>query len=143
MQNRSIGKELTFIARNLNRYLDIKTAHLHLSSATIPFLTYLYVNDGIHQDEMAENLHFDKSSVARAIKVLQQKGYVNKAVDPRMKRRNIITVTALGLSIKNELLRILESITERALKGFSADEIESYFKLTEMIDQNTQQMLRD
>jgi DNA-binding MarR family transcriptional regulator len=143
MPARSIGKEISYIARSLNRYLDAKTRHLNLSSATVPFLAYLCMHDGVYQDEMAADLHFDKSSVTRAITALEKRGYVNRLVDPRIKRRNLITVTEAGLSLKDELIQILSQTTERLFAGFSPEEREVYFQSTEKINQNIKLMLSD
>lgn len=48
------------------------------SNFTIPFLTYLYEHDGIHQDILARDLQFDKSSAARAVASLEKHGYLQK-----------------------------------------------------------------
>ena len=141
MTQRSIGKQITYIARALNRYVDQQTAHLNLSSATVPFLTYLYGHNGVHQDEMAANLQFDKSSVTRAVKALQKRGYVDKSVDPGNKRRNLVTVTDLGLSIKDELLEILKQTTRLAFAGFGQREMELYFQYTDKLNQNIKLMV--
>jgi len=143
MHARSIGKLVTYIARHLNRYVDLETAHLNLSSATVPFLTYLCEHNGVHQDEMAENLQFDKSSAARAVKALEQRGYVTKVIDPNNKRRNVVTLTKLGLSIQDELSEILKQTTNRLFADFRASEIDRYFKNTEKINQNLKKMMKD
>lgn len=143
MHARSIGKLITYIARHLNRYVDRETAHLRLSSATVPFLTYLYEHNGVHQDEMAENLQFDKSSAARAVKVLEQRGYVTKVIDSNNKRRNVVTLTNRGFSIQDELAEILEQTTNRLFADFRASEIDRYFKTTQKINQNLRKMMND
>ena len=143
MGDQSIGREITYIARSINRYMDAKTRHLNLSNATVPFLAHLCMRDGMYQDEMAAALHFDKSSVTRAITALEKRGYVNRLVDPRIKRRNLIKITGLGLSLKDELLQILSQTTESLFAGFSPEEREAYFQSTEKINQNIKRMLSD
>jgi DNA-binding MarR family transcriptional regulator len=141
MQNRSIGKNISYIARALSRYIDQETKHLQLSNATVPFLTYLYEHEGIHQDEMAKNLQFDKSSAARSIKTLETLGYIKKITDRGNKRRNIVTVTELGRGIQDELYSILRECTKHIFTGFSQEEIELYFAYTEKINKNVMKML--
>ena len=143
MSERSIGKQITHVARYLNRCIDLKTAHLGVGSATIPFLTYLYEHDGIHQEEMAVNLQFDKSSVTRAVKALEQKGYVRKTVDPEVKRKNRLTVTSQGLGIRDELHEILRQSTREVFRGFSPGEIAFYFKFTEKINRNIERIISE
>ena len=140
-QNRSIGKSISFISRSLGRYIDSKTKHLGLSHFTVPFLTYLYEHDGVHQDELAENLQFDKSSAARAVSALEKSGYVTKTPDLNNRRRNTIKITKKALAIKPELFQILELTTKKLFEGFSADQVELYFESTDHINLNAQTML--
>jgi DNA-binding MarR family transcriptional regulator len=141
MSHRSIGKNISSIARALSRYIDQETAHLRLSNATVPFLTYLYEHEGVHQDEMARTLQFDKSSAARAIKTLEKLGYVARETDRSNKRRNVVTVTAPGRSIQEELYEILRRSTKRIFTGFSENEIDIYFRCTDRINANINRMI--
>ena len=143
MSERSIGKQITSIARSLSRYLDNRTSHLHLSSATIPFLTYLYEHNGVHQDEMARNLQFDKSSATRAIKTLEQRGYVSREIDKTNRRKNVVSVTRLGFSIKEELYAILRHTTTQIFQDFSANEKDAYFRYTDKVNENITQMINE
>ena len=141
MNNRSIAKNISYIARGISRYLDQEAKHLKLRSATIPFLVYLYEHEGVHQDQMAQDLQFDKSSAARAVKALERLGYVNKVADNSNRRKNIITVTTLGRSVEDELYAILRQCTKQLFTGLSEEEIDFYFAYTEKVNENLSTML--
>jgi len=117
--------------------------HLNLSHFTIPFITYLYEHDGVHQDELAEKLQYDKSSAARAVSALVQQGYATKHIDETNKRRNIIEITAKGLSTKEELISILMETTDSLFNNFSSSEKNEYFELMNKIENNICSMLAD
>ncbi len=139
----SIGKEISYISRTLSRYLDAKTAHLGLGAASIPILTYLYDNEGVHQDILAEALQFDKSSAARAVARLEKEGYVTKRPDLSNRRRNIIRTTERARSVKREILDILRGVTEQLFTGFSEKEVALYFELSRKIHINAALMLKE
>jgi DNA-binding MarR family transcriptional regulator len=140
-EHRSIGKSISYLARSLGRYIDTETAHLKLSNAAVPFITYLYEHDGVHQDELAEQLHYDKSSAARAVSSLEKHGYVTRTTDQSNKRRNVIRTTPEAHKIKPELYKLLQETTVKLFEGFSAEETNQYFRLTKLITQNAAGML--
>lgn len=142
-EHRSIGKSISYISRSLGRYIDLKTKHLNLGNSTIPFLTYLYGRDGVHQDLLAKDLHFDKSSAARAVASLEKHGYLTKTIDPENRRRNIIKITEKALEAKDEVYQILKQTTEKLFKGFSESQIEAYFEYTEQINLTAKAMLKE
>lgn len=142
-EHRSIGKNISYISRSLGRYIDMKTKHLNVSNFTIPFLTYLYEHNGIHQDMLAKDLQFDKSSAARAVASLERHGYLTKTIDPENRRRNIIKITEKALGIKEEVYQILKQTTEKLFAGFSESQIDAYFVYTEQINLTAKAMLKE
>ena len=142
-EHRSIGKQISTISRCMSMVLDMRTAHLGLSAATIPILTFLYNNDGVHQDILAERLQFNKSSAARAVARLAKAGYITKTVLPSNRRRNIIRITQKTYDAWPEILRILKGVTDDLFTDFSEEEIELYFDLTQKIHSRMGHMLRE
>ena len=123
--------------------MDRKAAHLGLGAATIPILTFLYDNEGVHQDILAEALQYDKSSAARAVARLERQGYITKTPDPSNRRRNIICTTPRARETREEILKILKRITEQLFIGFNEDEIAVYFELTQNLSHNAAAMLKE
>ncbi|WP_022664504.1 MarR family winged helix-turn-helix transcriptional regulator [Desulfospira joergensenii] len=142
-EHRSIGKKISFISRSMGRYIDAKTRHLELGNFTIPFLTYLFENNGVHQDVLAEALLFDKSSAARAVALLEKRGYVTKTPDPENGRKNIIRTTPKAGAVRAELHGILKKTTRELFAGFSKTEIETYFDLSFRIHENAVNMVKE
>jgi DNA-binding MarR family transcriptional regulator len=140
MKKTSIGKEISEISRTMNRFVDKEVAHLKLSNATVPFIAQLFSQDGVHQEELAEKLHFDKSSAARALTALEKAGYVVRVQDSKNKRRNIIYVTENGRAVRDELMQILASLTKRLFEGFSDEEMDEYYTMTERLRTNLMRM---
>lgn len=142
-KHRSIGKQISTLAKSLSAIVDKKLASLGLNAATLPVIDFLYENDGVHQDVLAEALQFDKSSATRSVERLLEEGYVTKTVDPSNRRRNIIQCTEKALAAKKDLIRTLKSVTDELFLHFSEEEIEQYFSLTRKIDTRAKSILKE
>ena len=59
--------------------------------------------DGITQEELANNFHMNESTIARALRKLEDSGTVQRKVDNQNRRKKIITVTEKGKSIVNTI----------------------------------------
>jgi DNA-binding MarR family transcriptional regulator len=62
--------------------------------------------DGISQEELNENLNFDKATTARAIKKLIKNGYLTKKIDDNDHRMNRIFLTNKAYNIYNEMVNM-------------------------------------
>ncbi len=141
-EHRSIGKQITTISRCLSTIVDIKLGYLGLNAATVPVIGFIYDNEGVSQDVVAEALQFDKSSATRSLARLEKEGYVSKTTDHSNRRRNIIRSTEKARAAKQEIFRQLKNITDELFVNFSEDEIEQYFYLTKKIHTDAMKMLR-
>ena len=142
-ENRSIGKSISYISRSLGRYIDSEAKHLNLGHFTLPFLTYLYEHNGVHQDLLAKDLQYDKSSAARAVASLEKNGYIRKTIDQNNRRRNTIEITDKAMDIREELYQILMLTNQKLFTGFSESQIEVYFEYTERLNMAIKAMLEE
>ncbi|WP_051295086.1 MarR family winged helix-turn-helix transcriptional regulator [Maridesulfovibrio bastinii] len=142
-KHRSIGKKVGIIARYLDMILDSRLAHLGLSAATIPIITFLYENEGVNQDTLAESLQFNKSTAARAVSKLEKEGYLTRTVDPDNRRSNILRTTEKSRSIEEAVNQILKGLTDDVFAGFNDKDIDQYFHLTELISARVLQMHKE
>ncbi|MFZ7102404.1 MAG: MarR family winged helix-turn-helix transcriptional regulator [Peptococcaceae bacterium] len=100
---KSIGRLVSILHRQAQIYINYSLKEFNITSAEYSFLLYLYMNDGITQDELSSFLYIDKSATARAIKSLEEKGYVTKEKDCTDKRCNRIYLTAKARHCKKEI----------------------------------------
>ncbi|ROR29282.1 DNA-binding MarR family transcriptional regulator [Mobilisporobacter senegalensis] len=85
---KSIGRLISILHRQAQIYINHALKDYNITSAEHSFLLYLWKNDGANQDEMSVFLYIDKAATARAIKSLEEKGYVIKDKDSNDKRFN-------------------------------------------------------
>lgn len=124
--NKSIGRLVSILHRQSQIYINFILKDFGISSAEYSFLLYLYNKDGLTQDALSSYLYIDKAATARAIKSLEEKGYVIKDKDEKDKRCNRIYLTEKANNIKNEIRHKVSSWSRF---------------LTEDIDENTINMV--
>lgn len=135
-KTQSIGRWISVLYRYGQSYLDKKLHPYNLSSGQFIFLVVLLEKDGVSQEFLAKRLNIDKATTARAIKRMEQAGYVIKKVDPEDKRARIIHVTDKALQLKPVLKNISEEWTGRLTEDFTVQEREIIFQLLQKMSRN-------
>src|SRR6202035_4583135 len=74
--------------------------------------------------ELGERLHLDSGTLTPLLKRLESTGYVTRSRDAQDERRVLVTLTAEGLSLRDRLASVPESLFERC-RGFDVTEVES------------------
>ena len=108
----------------------------NIGSGQFHFLMMLYRKDGVNQETLAERLHLDKATSARAIKKLEEQGFVIRKKDPNDRRNYHIHLTPKAIKLKKNIRKILSNWTDILLKGLSDEEEEQLYILLEKISQN-------
>lgn len=116
---RSIGN----IARMIQTKTDVELKPFGLEKGQYVYITRIFENPGIHQEELSRQIKMDKTSTSKALKKLESLGYIIRAKDPEDKRKYNIRVTEEGKKIyliimdkERENLEILKaSLSEQDL----------------------------
>lgn len=124
-----LGKSIARIHKMSMMYLSKQFSRFNIGSGQCFFLVKIYNNPGITQEELASSMFFDKGTTARAIKVLEDNGYVKRVKREDDKRAYSVIATEKAESIKKDVYSILDS-WEETLKGcFTIDEGEQFIRL--------------
>lgn len=112
----SIGRLISILHRQSQIYINCVLKEYGITSAEYAFLLYLYKKDGITQDDLSTYLYIDKSATARAIKSLEEKGYIIRSKDSIDKRCNRVYLTEKAKAhedeIKKRILKWSQFLTE-------------------------------
>ncbi|WP_061859019.1 MULTISPECIES: MarR family winged helix-turn-helix transcriptional regulator [Clostridium] len=100
---RNLGRLMSILHRQSQIYINYSLKKFNISSAEYSFLMYLYRNNGATQDELSSYLYIDKAATARAIKSLEEKGYVIKSKDNLDKRYNRVYLTNKAIAYKDKI----------------------------------------
>ena len=101
MNNRehSIGRCVSILYRYGQSYVSKKLEHYNIGSGQHVMLLTLFRNGGISQEELADYLKVHKGSIAKAIKKLEDEGYVERSIDCDDKRAYKVFLTQKALDI--------------------------------------------
>lgn len=87
-----------------------------------------YLLDNAHRDvfqrELEQEFGVTRSTVSKVIKLMEQKGLVERCLDERDARQRRLRLTEEAKAITRELHMEGERLNERLLRGFDTDEIE-------------------
>jgi DNA-binding MarR family transcriptional regulator len=73
----------------------------------------------VDQRRVADNLGQTEASISRQVKLLQELGMVVATVDPRERRRRLLTPTVKGLKVLHAAEDVLEQYEEPMLAAFN------------------------
>lgn len=80
--------------------------------------------DGISQIEIANSTFKDPAAVTRILDILVRKKLVTRTARPEDRRTHEILLTEAGIDLVRRMTPVVQGLRAKALKGFSAEEIE-------------------
>lgn len=84
---------ISILYREHAKYLNEKVKDEDLSFGLFPLLIKVYKNEGIIQEQLAESFRLNESTVARNLKKLEDKGFIERIPS---KRTKVISLTEKG-----------------------------------------------
>ena len=92
---------VSLLHRKQTAFLNRKLRDVELSSGLYPLLVKSYKNEGISQEELAEALHINESTVTRNLEKLEKKELITRTPE---KRKKIVKVTPKGGEIAQKVM---------------------------------------
>jgi len=115
-------------------------AEIPIKSEQIPVLISIYKGNNISQQEVANIIHRDKSSVQRTVIILQKKGLITIHPDKQDKRRNILSATKKGIAVAGKIGEIVRNVETEIMGVFDAEEALNNIQSLKTIADNLEQI---
>lgn len=132
-----LTRDLPFMIRNLNAMLrPVGVAvrePLGLETGSIGILSLIWVNPGISQNDLAENLAMKKSVIAKQVKRLEAEGLLERRRVTGDRRVNAITLTSDGHRMMASIRRLTTALNEDITKDISSADREVFFRVLEKL----------
>ena len=135
-EDEGIGRYISHLHRIGASFLSKEYEKYGRGSGQYLFLLQLYLKDGISHDELTEKVSVDKGTTTRAIKKLEESGYVTLALNQQDKRKYHIYLTPKALESKEEILSISKKWEDQLLGCLSSTEVDNLFALLRKISTN-------
>lgn len=133
---RSIGRLISILNRQAQLYLNTALQDLDIGSSEHIFLINLLKEDGISQEELSARLLIDKAATARALKSLEEKGYVRREADASDRRSKKVFCTEKALANGETLHGILRAWTALLTEGIPEEQAALAITLLEKMSDN-------
>ncbi|PJN90970.1 MarR family winged helix-turn-helix transcriptional regulator [Bacillus sp. mrc49] len=133
---KEILREIGMIARALDSISNIEFKDFDLTKGQYLYLVRICENPGIIQEKVAEMIKVDRTTAARAIKKLENQGFIVKKNDDYNKKIKKLYPTDKGDRVYVYLKKEGEYTDKVALAGLSPEEIEAMFHLLHKVRKN-------
>lgn len=134
--NKHIGKYISQLYRKGSVFINKEVSEYGIGSGQFMFLLELYINDGKNQEEIAETLKIDKGTTARALKKLEEQGFVTRIKDENDKRSNKIYLNDKAKDVREGVLDVLNDWNKEIAKSLTEEEEEMLKSLLEKVCKN-------
>lgn len=132
----NIGKYISLLYRKGGIFISKGMEQYNIGQGQIMFLLELYAEDGRNQEELSKVLQIDKGTTARAIKKLEEEGYLRREKDDNDKRSNKIFVTQKGLDVKENIFSVLSKWESTISESLDEEERLLVIKLLKKVCSN-------
>ncbi len=138
MKKELFGKYIAAIFRHQQILINHDLKPYGIGSGQYIFLIKIYQNPGISQKELSALVKIDKATTAKALKKLEEQGYIYRAIDKEDKRYNKLYVTEKGEGFTPKLMEILGNITDSLSVGISDEQYKDIIEGLKLILDNVQ-----
>jgi MarR family transcriptional regulator, temperature-dependent positive regulator of motility len=122
------GAMISITARGHSVFLNDRLRPLGLTAGQFPVLKLLYREQNIIQETLVRHYRLDKGTIARAVRKLEDAGYIRRIVDPANRRAVRLFLTergeqaapqihAIGLAWEAQISAGLSDSERAALQG--------------------------
>lgn len=118
----SPGRRFSIIQRLSLIYLSGPMSGTGISKSKIPYLMKILSTPGIVQEDLTNHLCLDRAATARALRSLENNGFVYREEDPQDRRRKNVYPTPKAEGLQGEMVDILKAHNDVLLSGFTGEE---------------------
>jgi DNA-binding MarR family transcriptional regulator len=116
---------------------------LGLSAGQVPVLMLLYKEQNIMQETLVRHYQIDKGTIARAVKKLEDAGFIRRITDPDNRRAVRLFLTEKGEQVAPMLRAINREWEELVCSGLSKSEREILTTLMRTVAENSHRNMQN
>ena len=130
----------TVLIAGINRsILRIKTEEMsefNLRSSHVSCLYYLYKKESLTAREICDLCEEDKANISRAVKLLEEKGYVICDSEEKKRYQSPLRLTDEGKKIGRSIVEKIDRVLDVASCGLTEEEREIMYKGLTVVNKN-------
>ena len=131
----TFGTLVTDVTRLLRKHFDRRAVRFQMTRAQWRALKRLHRDEGMRQNELAEQLEMEPIAIGRVIDRLQKAGFVERRADPADRRAWRLFLTPRAYGVVDDMEQISAELFRQAQRGISAADMKAMMGvLTRMKD---------
>lgn len=134
--NDSITKQVIFAARKAQLCVGSRLAQFGITAAEEPFFMAIQYHWGATQEELTALIGVDKAATARALRSLENKGFLTREQDKADHRQNRIYPTSAVFEIGPQVQEALLRLNGEIMDGLSEEEQSLLRRALSVMDKN-------
>ncbi|MEC0169682.1 MarR family winged helix-turn-helix transcriptional regulator [Paenibacillus graminis] len=133
-----IGKLISQLYRQNQKFLVKELLPYGIGSGGQHIFLKLIVNrPGITQDQMTNEMKFDKATTARSVKKLEEAGYIERRTDPKDRRSSLLYPTPRAVKFAPVLQSILADLDSKLTFELTEEEADQLVALLQKVSKNS------
>lgn len=126
---------ISMLSQYAKEYGHAQIRKAGVSNTEHKICTFLYFHSGVYQDMVANTLLLDKTTVAKTLMSLEERGFIIRIQNPDNRRKNILNITDAGKETIADIIGIYDEWLEKVESCLSDTEKEQlhdyYIRLLE------------
>ena len=141
MQIQDFGKLIRTITLNVNYYIGSEIKKYGINQGQFEYFLLIYSSPGINQLELARFKNVGKASVTKALKILEDDGFIRRETDVKDKRNTLCYITEKGKNIVDNLLHVKTNAEGELFKNFKGEDKEVFYKYLLLLHHNSEELV--
>ncbi len=137
------GAVVSITSRGRFVFLNDRLRPLGLSAGQFPVLMLLFKEQNIMQETLVRHYHLDKGTIARAVRKLEDAGYIRRIIDPANRRAVRLFLTEKGERAAPLLKEINHEWEEQICTGLTKGEQKTLNTLMRTVAANSHRSMLD
>lgn len=125
LNNKIIGRNISILYRHEIVYVDMKLKEHNLNKIQAEFILFLKHYGDVNQTDLNKYFMFNKATITKIIKHLEQFDFVTSCINKRDKREKIISLEDKGIKIVPLLKQVLGEWESNILDTIPINDIET------------------
>jgi len=135
-ETKIIGRSLSCIFRHMRIFLDKNFEQYNLNDSHMPILIITSEHEGIQQNEISKILNIHRANVTRAVKKLEEEGYIFRKIDEEDHRNYRLYLTEKAKNRLPKIHSIFNEWVEILFSDFSEEEENQFIDFLKRASQN-------
>ena len=131
---------ITGISRSIHRIKTEEMSEFELRSSHVSCLYYLYKKGSLTAREICDFCEEDKANISRAVKYLEEKGYVFCESEEKKRYQSPLCLTDSGKEIGKAIVEKIDRVLDVASRGLTDEERAVMYKGLAVVNKNLNEL---